>query len=116
MPGLLPEKITIREKYAPAMEIEDQAEADAYFQACVEHALRTGAKTRAEGERVERLNLGYFAGYYSQETRMRVQRLYGAVHPYLGDAGTPDAPIEPTVDQCFAAGRELAETGSAPKD
>jgi hypothetical protein len=31
--------ITIGEKYGPAMEIKAQAEADAYFEQCVEHCM-----------------------------------------------------------------------------
>ena len=38
----LPEKLTIGDKYDPAMKIEDQAEADEYFEACVQHQMRFG--------------------------------------------------------------------------
>ena len=30
-------------------------------------------------------NLGYYAGYYSVETRKKVREVYGAVHPIFGD-------------------------------
>ncbi len=36
----IPDDATIGAKYGPAMEITDQAEANAYFEACVEHVLR----------------------------------------------------------------------------
>ena len=80
---LLPIKITIGEKYGPAMAITDQAEADEYFESCVEHSMHHGY-SREEADRVERINLGYYAGYYSSETRERVERLFRCSHPVLG--------------------------------
>lgn len=88
----LPEKITIREKYAPAMEITDQAEADAYFVACVEHTMAGGGVNRQEAERIERINLGYYSGYYNLEVMARVQRLFLCTHPVFG-------PVQETASQ-----------------
>ena len=86
-PDKLPDKITIGDKYDPAMKITDQAEADRYFEACVEHSMRRG-KTRGEAEQLERSNLGYYAGYYDHETRERVERLFSCEHPIFGQAAT----------------------------
>lgn len=85
-------RISIGEKYRPAMEIKDQTEADRYFETCVLHNMKFGT-TRAEAERVERINLGYFAGYYDHETRLRVERLYRCAHTIFGKAiyGIPPA-------------------------
>jgi hypothetical protein len=87
----LPRKITLGKKYEPAMEIADQAQADAYFELLVNHSMRFG-KTREEAEALERSNLGYFAGYCDHETRLRVERLFRCVHPIFGPAsnGKPD--------------------------
>lgn len=79
-----PEKITIGDKYGPAMQITDQAEADAYFEKCVRHMMRYRPCARDEAERIERMNLGYFAGYYDSETRERVERLFRCSHPVFG--------------------------------
>ena len=68
----LPERITIGDKYTPAMHITDQAEADAYFEQLVAHGMREGI-SREIAEKIERANLGYFAGYYSHEVRARVE-------------------------------------------
>ena len=87
----LPERLTDGEKYRPAMEITDHTEAAEYFEALVEHAMRTGKRDRAESERIERTNLGYYAGYYDPDVRARVAELYGAVHPIFG-ATTPPSP------------------------
>jgi len=59
----MPKGITIGDKYGPAMTITEQAEADAYFEQCVEHSLRCFGGERADIEKVERDNLGYYAGY-----------------------------------------------------
>ena len=84
-----PMLMTMGEKYDPAMKITSQAEANEYFEACVEHTMRAcpdvmqADDPRAEAERIERINLGYIAGYYSPETQERVKTLFGAEHPIL---------------------------------
>jgi hypothetical protein len=90
---MLPMKITIREKYDPAMQMTDQAEADEYFRMCVEHTAEwliqdgkanTMSEAMPKAEVIERTNLGYYAGYYSTETRERVERLFRCEHPVFG--------------------------------
>jgi hypothetical protein len=78
-------EITHAEKYNSAMKITDQGEADLYFEECVQHTMSWGS-TREEAEQIEKSNLGYWAGYYSHETRVRVERLFRCVHPFLGRA------------------------------
>lgn len=99
-------KITIGEKYGPAMEITDQAAADAYFGECVEHCMIFHDKTRSEAETIERANLGYYAGYYSNETRARVERLFKCAHPVFGAIADKGAP---TPEQAFAMGEAAGE-------
>lgn len=98
------ERITLSEKYDPAMKIEDQVEADAYLEACVEHTMRFG-KSRADAEKIERSNLGYFAGYYKAETRARVERLFRCAHPIFGAIATQGVPGS---EEAFEAGRRMA--------
>lgn len=105
---LFPERMTWREKYDPAMAIMDQAEADAYFERLVEHCLRLNlpGMTRWQAEERERHNLGYWTGYYDNETRARVERLFHCAHPIFG-------PIErfgnPTFDEAVQAGIRMAK-------
>ncbi len=96
-------EITIGDKYGPAMEITDQTQANTYFETCVEHCMSFG-KTREEAESIERQNLGYFAGYYSHETRERVERLYGCAHPIFGKASVH----QPTAQEALDAGLSLS--------
>jgi len=84
---------TIGERYGPAMEIRGQAEADRYFKELVRWQMQEGGLDQAEAERIERANLGYYAGYYDNETRARIERLYSCSHPVFGpiaERGAPD--------------------------
>ena len=98
---IFPYKITIGEKYGPAMQITDPEKAREYWEACVEHCMRFG-KTRAEAESIERSNLGYYAGYYDSETVQRVLKLFDAGHPIFGAT-------LPTADEALTAGRKMAK-------
>ena len=96
----------LAEKYGPAMDIQTQEEADAYFERCVEHHVRAFSKTGGEITRekaadIERQNLGYYAGYCSHETRERVERLFKCAHPVFG--AIKDG--APTPEECFEMGR-----------
>jgi hypothetical protein len=95
---------TFGEKYGPAMEITDQADADAYFEECVQHSMSFG-KSRQEAEQTERSNLGYYAGYYDTETRERVERLFCCAHPIFGAIATNGTP---TTEQAFEMGKAAA--------
>lgn len=102
----LPKEITIGDKYGPAMEIQTQAEADEYFEVCVQHCMSHG-RTRQEAESVERSNLGYFAGYCSHETRERVERLFRCAHPIFGSIAKHGAP---TPEKAFEMGKQIGES------
>jgi hypothetical protein len=96
--------ITIGEKYRPAMAITDQAEADAYFERCVQHMMLHG-HSREMAERIERNNLGYYAGYYDHATRERVERLFRCTHPFFG----PASQGAPRYDDAFTLGITLGQ-------
>lgn len=100
----LPKKLSIGDKYGPAMSITDQAKADAYFKLCVDHTMTFG-KTRPEAEEIERFNLGYYAGYYDNTTRARVERLFRCAHPIFGAVAERG---QPTSEEAVQAGIDLA--------
>jgi hypothetical protein len=95
---------SIGEKYGPAMEMTDQAKADAYFEECVIHMMGFG-KSRKEAEDIERANLGYYAGYYNSDTRARVERLFNCAHPVFGAIAEHG---EPSPKEAFDAGQRMA--------
>lgn len=81
----LPDKVTIGELYDPALDpFLTQQAADAYFERLIERRMRVGGYSRADAEALERKNLGYYAGYGSDETRERVERLFRCAHPVFG--------------------------------
>ncbi len=87
------------------MEIVSQGAADAYFEELVNHQLSVNeGLTREEAERIERNNLGYFAGYCSHEVRAQVERLFRCAHPFFGAIAEngPPAPME-----AFRLGQEI---------
>lgn len=97
--------ITIGKKYDPAMKIMDQDLADAYFEECVLHTMTFG-RTRQEAESIERQNLGYYAGYFDDETRARVERLFKCAHPIFGSIA---ANGNPSPKQAFELGKGMAK-------
>jgi hypothetical protein len=97
----IPDKITIGDKYDPAMKITAQEEADEYFEACVQHSMVNLNKTRDEAEQLERTNLGYYAGYYDSETRARVEKLFKCSHPVFGAIAENG---QPTAEEAWSAG------------
>lgn len=100
-----PDKITIGDKYGPAMDIVDQEVAEKYFEACVEHNMRLNKNTQAEAEKIERSNLGYYSGYYDHETRIRVEELFKCAHPVFGKAKDG----VPTPEEAFEMGKKMAQ-------
>lgn len=102
-----PAQITNAEKYEPAMQITDQAEADAYFVRCVEHTMRLHPElTLQEAQQAERHNLGYWTGYKSHTVAERVERLFSACHPYLGPVQWRH---EYNAEEIFEMGRKLGQ-------
>ena len=97
------------ELYGPAMKAETQEEADQMYADLVEYQLLACAADgkpvdRVEAERIVKINLGYYAGYYSLATAKRVNRLFKTTHPIFGDAW-------PTAEEAMEAGKKLAESG-----
>ena len=107
MKPLLSDRLSIGELYGPAMDIASQAEADEYFELLVERNLRVNAgHGRAAAESVERQNLDYYAGYFSNETRERVEKLFRTAHPFFG-ALAVNGP--PTVETAYNIGAAIGQ-------
>ena len=89
----------------PAMEIQTEADAMqykrdyiAYTQKFLDKERRTDEKT---AEDIVNINLGYFAGYYDNETRERVERLFCTKHPIFGSIESNGSP---TAKEAFTSG------------
>jgi hypothetical protein len=100
--------MTIAELYTPAMEITTQAKADAYFEKLVDLCLRELPElSRTQAEAMQRSNLGYYAGYYSHETRIRVEELFRCQHPVLPPARTGQLSPKEILAIGLEAGRQM---------
>jgi len=110
-----PEKkeiLTYEECLDPAMKITDQQDADQYFkeyisfiQKYLDKEPRTDEMT---AQQIAKENLGYYAGYYNLETRIRIETLFKCSHPVFGKASNG----EPTPEEALEAGRKLASIQS----
>lgn len=98
------DRLTYGECLKPAMEITDQADADQYLKAYIaftQKFIDSGeVKEGKTAEQIVKSNLGYFAGYYSDETRVRVEKLFNCSHPVFGAI----AQGKPTPEQAFNKG------------
>lgn len=80
----LAKTINIAEKYDPAMEIINQVDADIYFDQLVRHSMENLELSYEDAVKLERDNLGYWAGYFGRDVSIRVENLFQAKHPILG--------------------------------
>lgn len=96
--------ITAGDKYGPAMEMTDREEAVKYFEECVEHTMSFG-NSREEAIEIEKSNFGYIAGYYDHDTRVRVEELFGSIHPIFGLTGSEAL----TQEEAFKVGKNLTD-------
>lgn len=106
----MPDSLTYGEKYGPAMSMTNQEDAELYFEICVEHCMRHG-KTREEAEKIERVNIGYWAGYYDRKTAAKVYETFQLNHPIFGD-------IEnwPTPERAFEMGKNFGINARTPEE
>ncbi|MBW3583438.1 MAG: hypothetical protein KY455_10105 [Euryarchaeota archaeon] len=96
----------------PAMSITDPAEAKAFLDEYV-CFLEPRVIPPDQALHVARVNLGYYAGYYDRDTRLRVERLFGAAHPTLGPVRGSD---EEEARAAFAAGQALGRGEKVEED
>ena len=68
--------------------------------------IDVNAMLRAEAEKICKSNLGYYAGYYDNETRARVEKLFLCEHPIFGSIKENGAP---TPEEAFNAGKNYAK-------
>jgi len=95
-------QLSYHESLGPAMEITEQADADQYKEAMIQFMLaQDPGVTRETVEKNCNSNLGYYAGYYSNGTRARVEKLFKCSHPIFGSIKDNGAP---TAKEAYQAG------------
>ena len=96
-PDFTRDDLTIGQIYGYAVEVTEPAEAERFMADLLNWHIEKWHQSPEEARITILSNIGYYAGYYDQETAERCYRLYGAVHPIFGRT-------QPTAEQAFALG------------
>ena len=79
-----------------AIKITDPIEAKEYLKDYVEYIqskIKKDPKRKGDNaEQIAKSNIGYFAGYYDNKVRDRVEELYSCAHPIFGPIKERGAP------------------------
>ena len=78
------DEMTWGEVLRPAMKIKTQEKADEYLAEYVAWIMKQSGVSRRKATETAKNNIGYWAGYYDDETARRVYKLFNCAHPYLG--------------------------------
>jgi hypothetical protein len=77
--------LTYGECLSPAMNITDEEDAKQYLIEYIKyiqiHLDKEPREDDKTAEEIAKINLGYFAGYYDNSTRQRVEKLFCCSHP-----------------------------------
>lgn len=102
--------LTYGECLEPAMDITDPEDAKQYKEAYIKfiEKFMTDRESKAgqTAEQIANANLGYWAGYYGDEVRERVERLFNCKHPIFGSIAENGSP---TPEEAFKMGRDAGE-------
>jgi len=93
--------MTYRQQFDGANACKTREEADAWMRAEIARYLYEFGVPAKEAKQVILGNIGYMAGYFGNETRDRIYRLFGAEHPIFGTK-------HPTPEEAFQAGIDFA--------
>jgi len=120
------ENLSTGECLKPAMTILSVNDAAQYFESYVEYIQKTmDILKEQEGknyvnpnktaEKIAKDNLAYYAGYYNEETRQRVERLFKCQHPLFGSIKEQGPPSNQEAFQCGKENKTLLEIRSTRK-
>jgi len=93
------------------MKITDKKEAEKYFEEYVKWQMSTG-QSREKAEGIVKANLGYYAGYYSDEVRKRVEKLFNCAHPIFGSIKENGITSNEEALECGKQNKTLSEIRS----
>ena len=79
--------------YEKAMQVEGEIDARSIYLQLLNKEMKI-LPLKLEADRIVRKNLGYFAAFYDQSTRERVEKLFRCVHPFLGSCEKHWEPAE----------------------
>jgi len=100
------ETLTYGECLEPAMKITNPEDAKQYFEDYVKFIQKYLDKEPRDDDKtasdIAKINLGYYAGYYDNDTRRRVEKLFFCEHPVFGSVVKNGIP---TAQEAFNKGR-----------
>lgn len=76
--------MTFGEVFESAMKCDTLDQANSWMQHEVQRHVTEYNQTPEEAENIIKSNLGYFAGYYDEATREKIERLFSAQRPIFG--------------------------------
>lgn len=85
-----------------AMQVTEPEEARKIYNQLVEISMMEHGKSHDEATSIIKENLGYRAGYHSDEIRHRVEDLFDCEHPVFGKISINGSP---TFDEAFRLGQ-----------
>jgi hypothetical protein len=101
------EVLLASEELGPAMDITDQEDANQYFENYVLWIWQqTPQMTLEKAKGVAKTNLAYYAAYFDNEVRTRVEKLFNCEHPFFGGIKEKGPP---TPEAAFKLGLEWGE-------
>ena len=89
-----------------AVNVQHQIEADEILLEMIHAVVADGKATVEEAGKIVKENIAYYAGYYGNDVRERVEKLYGCTHPVFGSYAKYGA--QPT-EMALEMGRRVGE-------
>ncbi len=90
----------------PIFKITEPEDAIQYKEAYIQYLMKyPECGSREEATRVANSNIGYYAGYGSNEDRARIESLFLCSHPIFGSIKENGVP---TTEEAITAGRKIA--------
>ena len=105
--------LTIGEIAEPAMKITKLEDAKQYLDDYIRYICMVNKNVDLnESTKIAKSNLAYYAGYYDNKTRERVEKLFNCSHPIFGSISKNGTP---TSKQAFDMGRQFSENNKKKK-
>lgn len=104
--------LTYGEVMDSLIEIVDEDELKEYYHKYIEYIAQKENLDMNKATAMAAHNIGYSLGYFSRETRMRVERVLEIAHPFFGKAKENDLSPDEILKMGMEMGERVKKTGS----
>ena len=105
------EVLTYGDCLDPIFKINDKADAMQYKQAYIDYTQKMldkePRKDDMTAEQIVNVNIGYYAGYGSNDDRVRIEELFECSHPVFGSVKNNGIPTGKEAFECGRTGQTL---------